>query len=256
MRQNRQAWLAVGVMVFTFVAAGGAMGATGVSTATDPGFIPDTGQINRGFDPKPPTEGQYRKIPTRAEALAAKMTPVSAQPALGSDGNSQQPGPTPGAVGDMPNPEQKAANATASPDEAQGQGTATTGSANSGSTPAAAGSSGPIGAIGATMPAKFSQRNDTLDRIPTMARPLPLSAQDRKKIYQAVMADKTPVAIGADDLAPASVLSSDQYFRDVHPLPESIGSIGVLKSLLYVKAKNKVLLVEPQTRIVFDEIDS
>jgi len=136
----------------------------------------------------------------------------------------------------------------------------TTGAAQKGAAPAGNAATqsptGPIGAIGATMPAKFSQRNDTLDRVPIMALPLPLSEQDRKTIYRAVMADKTSAASDASKLAPASELSSQQYFADLHPLPKSVGNIGVVKSLAYVKTKDKVLLVEPATRIVVGEITS
>jgi hypothetical protein len=113
--------------------------------AADPGFTPNTGQINRGFDPKVPTMSQPRPIPTLAEARAAKLMPDSNQPALGSqDANTN----------------------------------ATTGSASAAATPP-----GPIGATGQTMPAKFSKRNDTFDRVPIMAQPSTLSDQDRERIY-------------------------------------------------------------------------
>ena len=52
----------------------------------------------------------------------------------------------------------------------------TTGSATSGEPPP----SGPIGSVGETIPAKFSKRNDILDRTPIMALPLPLSDQQRR----------------------------------------------------------------------------
>ena len=51
--------------------------------------------------------------------------------------------------------------------------------------------SGPIGSFGQTIPAKFSKRNDTLDHVPTMAIPLPLTLEQRKQIYDAVMAEKS-----------------------------------------------------------------
>ena len=44
--------------------------------------------------------------------------------------------------------------------------------------------SGPIGATGQTMPAKFSARNDVLDRAPIMACTPKLSDQDRQQIYK------------------------------------------------------------------------
>ena len=187
-------------------------------SSPDPGFVPNTGQINLGYDAKNRGSTEPYKLPTPAQALAAFMTPVSTQPALGS-------------------------------------GTSTAAASTTGSVSPAV-PSGPIGAIGVTMPAKFSARNDTLDHVPIMALPLPLSDQQRHNIYRAVMADQTPVATDAGKLAPASVLSAGQYFDDLHPLPPSVQNIAAVKSLAYVKSGNKVLLVEPSTRIVFDEINS
>ena len=69
--------------------------------------------------------------------------------------------------------------------------------------------SGPIGSFGETIPAKFSKRNDILDRTPIMALPLPLSDQQRKQIYDAVMADNSQPVAGADALKPASELSTE-----------------------------------------------
>src|SRR4029079_18086763 len=67
--------------------------------------------------------------------------------------------------------------------------------------------SGPIGSFGQTIPAKFSKRNDILDHLPTMAIPLPLSQEQRKQIYDAVMAEKSQPVVGADALELASELS-------------------------------------------------
>ena len=87
-----------------------------------------------------------------------------------------------------------------------------------------------------------------------MAWPSRLSDQDRQKIYQAVMADKSQPAAEADALKPASELSTDQALNGMHALPESVR--GMVNGLQYVKAKNKVLLVTPSTRTVVDEITS
>ena len=106
------------------------------------------------------------------------------------------------------------------------------------------------------MPAKFSARNDTLDRVPIMALPLGLSDQDRQRIYQAAMADKTPAATDAAQLAPAGELDTNQALNETHPLPASVRGIPGVQTLGYVKTKNKVFLVEPATRIVVDEIAS
>lgn len=272
MRDVRKLGLVAGAaLVFSFT--GGGTFAADTSTATDPGFRPDIGQINRGFDPKPPTTGSYRKVPTQAEILAAFMAPVSTQPSLGDNQHATLP------ANETMRAETKDAQTTAGGPQATNAGTdtsrngsqessggkpqsATIGSGAGDATAArgtgsdAATAQGPIGAIGVTMPAKFSQRNDTLDRVPIMAYPLPLSAQERKQIYQAVMDDKSAPAGDTGNLAPASILSSDQYFNDLHPLPESVAGIAGVKGLAYLKAKNKVLLVEPSTRVVFDQLES
>jgi hypothetical protein len=203
------------------IAPTAAVAGDNVAKTTDPGFTPDIGQINRGFDEKVPTDSQAPPIPTPAQARAAKMMPDNSQPAL--------------------EPQSGDANAAA----------ATTGSASP--TPAPV---GPIGATGQTMPAKFSQRNDILDQVPIMAQPMTLSDQDRQQIYEAVMADKTPAASDAEALAPAGQLDGNQALNETHPLPSSVSGISGVQKLGYVKTKNKVFLVEPDTRIVVDEIGS
>jgi hypothetical protein len=181
--------------------------------AADPGFVPDSGQINRGFDEKLPTQSRPRPIPTSAQVRAALAMPDSDQAALGGDIN------------------------------------ATTGAA-------AASAQAPIGATGQTMPEKLSQRNDTLDRAPIMALPIGLSDAERQRIYQAAMADGMPLATDAAQLAPASELNAEQALHDIHPLPASVRGIHGVERLNYLKRKEKVFLVEPDTRIVVDEIGS
>ena len=80
---------------------------------------------------------------------------------------------------------------------------------------------------------------------------LPLNAQQRQEIYQAVMADKSPPA-DTTKLKPANALTFEQR-RDMRP-PESLTAIDGLQGLKYVKGKDKVLLVRPSTGIVADEI--
>ena len=182
--------------------------------AADRGFVPDSGQINRGFDDKLPTHSQPRPIPTQAEVRAALAMPDSDQAALGSKVS------------------------------------ATTGAAAGAQPP------GPIGATGQTMPATLSQRNDTLDRAPIMTLPIGLSDAERQRIYQAATADHTPLAADAAQLAPASELNADQALHEIHPLPASVRGIRGVARLNYLKTKDKVFLVEPDTRIVVDEIGS
>jgi len=207
-----------------------------VTVPTDPGFKPDTGQINPGVEhPAPSSSTDIQKIPTHAEAIAALMAPDDPVSALG-----QQPG------------QESGQESVQSPSGA-------TAPETTGIRPASSASQnhpGPIGATGQTMPAKFSKRNDTLDRLPIMAWPMRLTDQERQRIYQAVMADRSQPAADADALTPASELSTEQALNQTHALPGSLQDIDQLKRLTYVKAKNKVLLIEPSTRIVVDEVSS
>ena len=114
--------------------------------------------------------------------------------------------------------------------------------------------SGPIGSFGQTIPAKFSKRNDILDHVPTMAIPLPLTQEQRKQIYDAVMAEKSQPVAGADALKPASELSPNQALNGMRPLPESVRGIDGVSRLYYIKAKDKVLLIEPNVRTVVGQI--
>jgi hypothetical protein len=202
------------------LAAGVAYGGVTPSSTTDPGFNPDTGQINPGQAPAPWSATAVLpqdKRPPQQQARAALMTPdpvgVSS---LGEGGGAQS----------------------------------TTGA---GLSIAPAAPPGPIGATVQTMPAKFSQRNDLLDHLPIMAWPLRLSDEQQRQIVQAVMADKAKAAPAADALKPASMLSYKQT-RDMHPLPQQLSAIDGLQGLQYVKGKKKVLLVRPTVGIVVDEI--
>ena len=88
-----------------------------------------------------------------------------------------------------------------------------------------------------------------------MAMPMALTEPQRQRIYQSVMADtaQQPRA-DAQALAPATILSTEQALNETQALPESLGDIDLLKGLRYIKAKDKVLLVWPATRIVVDAI--
>ena len=85
--------------------------------------------------------------------------------------------------------------------------------------------------------------------------PLALTEQQRQRIYQTIMADKArEPAAGAESLAPAAFLSTEQALNEAQPMPDSLQDIELLKGLQYVKAKDKVLLVTPASRIVVDAI--
>jgi len=208
------------------------------SAPAQPGVVPDTGQINPGHAPAPwsaapplPQDAQ----PAQEDARAALMMPDDGAPSAG-----QGAGQSTGQAG------------SPAPNGGQPGSTDVTGSAgaNGGASAAPA---GPIGSTIQTMPAKFSKRNDLLDHMPIAAWPLPLNEEQRRQIYQAVMADNSPPAADAAALKPAASLSVAQR-RDMHPLPESLATIDGLQGLQYLKAKDKVLLVRPATGIVVDEV--
>jgi hypothetical protein len=232
---------------------------------TDPGFKADTGQINPGAtEPVPFESSKVTSIPTPDEARRALLTPISKQPSVGNVPNA--PRPDTQTVGG-PRADQEMKNAVGGSQGLTTSGTVPTpggGKAGAQATSPATGASagpepapsGPIGSFGETIPAKFSQRNDILDRVPIMAWPLLLTDQQRKQVYDAVMADQSQPVAGADALRPASELSTDQALNGMRPLPESVRGIEGLGKLQYVKANNKVLLVEPATRTVVAQITS
>src|SRR5262245_40570732 len=228
---------------------------------TDPGFKADTGQINPGATKPPPFESnKVTSIPAPDEARRALLTPIPKQPSAGNLPNAPRPeGQTVG--GRSANQESKNAvgrpqglttsSTVPTPEGGKAGAQAASPGLSAGTEPAP---SGPIGSFGETIPAKFSQRNDILDRVPIMAWPLPLTDQQRKQVYDVVMADQSQPMADADALKPASELSTDQALNGMRPLPESVRGIEGLGKLQYVKASNKVLLVEPSTRTVVDQI--
>src|SRR6185503_5353127 len=190
----------------------------------NPGLVPNTGQINTGAAPQPRSKSaEVDNIPAPAEAWAALVQPISRQPSAGGGA------PTTGTGA----PALDTINASNEPPP-----------------------SGPIGSFGQTIPAKFSKRNDILDRVPIMALPLPLTDEQLKQIYDAVMAESSPPPAGAEALKPTSELSPDQALNGMHPLPASVRGIDGVTRLYYVRAQGKVLLVEPAVRTVVAQITS
>jgi hypothetical protein len=203
----------------------------GVTTPTNPSFAPNTGQINRGIAQQLSSQSSdVPNMPTPEEARAALMTPVSKQPSTGDAL------PTTTGIGAQ-----------------EKQETTNTGAAGKINEPPP---SGPIGSFGQTIPAKFSKRNDILDRVPIMAFPLALTDEQLKQIYDAVMAESSPPPAGAEALKPTSELSPDQALNGMHPLPASVRGIDGVTRLYYVRAQGKVLLVEPAARTVVGQITS
>jgi hypothetical protein len=240
---------------------------------TNPGFNPDIGQINAGETKAAPSGSiGIRKIPTHAEALAALRKVDDPNPSLGSEtpqpstgSNDKTVSPKGGAgdpttatqgqaaIGGLLSPGASSGGNPSTPGGSPNAASETVGTRAAGTAPAA--KPGPIGATGHTMPSKFSERNDVLDRVPMMALPLRLTDEERQQIHKAAMADPAKPLADADALMPASGLSADQALNGMHPLPASVSGITRLTNFSYVKGKNKVLLINPSTRTVVDEIE-
>jgi hypothetical protein len=254
-------------------AMGGAIAEQSATVPTDPGFKPDTGQINPGVEEQAPTQSsEIVSIPTPEESRAALMMPISKQPSAGTMPTDPRPdlqsatSPKQTQIEDAPKAQRESQNAAGGPEGLTTAGSTpvsngptgapsasvTTGKGSSASSEPPP--SGPIGSVGETIPAKFSRRNDILDRTPIMAWPLPLSDGQRKQIYDAVMAEKSQPVAGADALIPASELSPNQALNGMRPLPESVRGIDGVSRLYYIKAKDKVLLIEPNVRTVVGQI--
>jgi hypothetical protein len=101
-----------------------------------------------------------------------------------------------------------------------------------------------------TVPAKFSERNDRMDHIPTMALPLPLTEEQRRRIAETVLRSNPHVETinaNASDILPDSI--------SPHALPPDIAAqIPEIGDLSYVRVPKKVLLVRAPNMIVVDEI--
>ncbi len=265
--------LAAGLLIAAPVASRGAE--ESATVPTNPGFK-SNGQINLGKTLQVPSSSiDVRKIPTPDEARAAFLSPddpnpvpgpQAAQPQNSAVGDSKTTSPQAAGGGDPTTATsgQAAIGGPLAPGASAGGGGGSSGgqqASSSGRETTGAGAGvdsrpGPIGATGQTMPETLSNRNEVLDRVPVMAFPLKLSDQERQQIYQAVMADKTQPAADADALMPASELSTDQALNGMHELPTGTNGIAGAKKLKFVKGKNKVLLVEPSTRIVVEQITS
>jgi hypothetical protein len=245
----------------------------GKSGPLNPGFSPSTGQINPGSNADQPpagappgamkqsgsgtavgnvaqpsniTNAAGEALPTPAQTRAALMTPGSKDPSAG-------PEPVDPAVGRKPDaaPHPDGDVATRKPGEEQGS---TTGKSEAGASAQPAEQRGPIGATGHTMPSKYSERNAIIDRTRIMAYPKTMTDEERRRIYSAVMADKTQPSAGAAKLEPASELPTDIELNELRELPASVANIEQLQGYKYVKAEKKVLLVNPAMHVVSDII--
>ena len=99
-----------------------------------------------------------------------------------------------------------------------------------------------------TVPAKFSERNDAIDKLPILAMPLGLSDAQKRAIVESVRGANAPVATST-----AKVSDELAWTVVVNDLPASAGDPALAK-LKYVRLSDRVLLIEPANRIVIGEI--
>ena len=101
-----------------------------------------------------------------------------------------------------------------------------------------------------TVPAKFSERNDRLDKLPIMALPLGLNDEQRHAIVDSVKQANAPVQ--STTAKPADSLPVDIAMNELG-VSANIPAIARLKN---VRTADRILLVEPSNRIVVAEIAS
>lgn len=107
--------------------------------------------------------------------------------------------------------------------------------------------SGPPGAGPQTMPSTMSPANAQSDHTPIMARPLPLTDDQKHRIVAAV--GSAPVAQA--NAKPAQVLPSSVALQD---LPPDLGNMPALRGYKYVNLADRVIFVAPASREVVGEI--
>ena len=100
-----------------------------------------------------------------------------------------------------------------------------------------------------TVPAKFSKRNDAIDRVPVMAMAaLAFSNEQKRSIIDAVRGANPPVQ--STSAKPAEELPIGITVQD-WPAAASDPAFAKMK---FVQAQGRILLVEPTNRVVIGEI--
>ena len=99
-----------------------------------------------------------------------------------------------------------------------------------------------------TAPAKFSKRSDEVDKLSIAAYALiQLSTQQRDRLHQAL---NKPTALSDGELGSLSEVGaeipSSSRLKHLEPLPEQLVSeLPELKSLFFVRVRDKIVLVDP-----------
>ena len=108
-------------------------------------------------------------------------------------------------------------------------------------------SAGPPGAGPQTMPSTMSPANAQSDRTPIMARPLPLTDDQKHRVVAAV--GSAPVTQA--NAKPGQVIPFPVALQD---LPPALGDIAALRGYKYVNLGDRVIFVAPAERVVVGEI--
>ena len=101
-----------------------------------------------------------------------------------------------------------------------------------------------------TVPAKFSKRNAALDALPTMAFPVALTDEQKRRIMDAV--GKAHAQVAAVTLHPADQMPSSVPLSE---LPQGLAKeIPVVAGYQYVRTQDGILLVRAPTMTVVGEL--
>jgi hypothetical protein len=107
---------------------------------------------------------------------------------------------------------------------------------------------------GETAPSKFSDRNAEADRHAIMARPLPLTDAQRRRIYDVIMSGGPKQQTAEIDAKPATILPGTVA---LHELPPGLADeVPALRGYKYLKNDDRVVIVSPPNRVVVGEIAS
>ncbi len=112
-------------------------------------------------------------------------------------------------------------------------------------------SGAPIGAGPETTPAKFNEDVAARDRIPIMARPLPLDDEQKRQIYDRVMGN-AQIPVTQTTAQPATILPGTVELSELSPAIDE--QIPAVRGYKYVKLPDRVLVVSPSNRVVVGEI--
>jgi hypothetical protein len=112
-------------------------------------------------------------------------------------------------------------------------------------------SAAPIGAGPETTPAKFNEDVAARDRIPIMARPLPLNDEQKQQIYDRVM-NSEQIPVTQTTAQPATILPGAIELSELSPAIDE--QIPAVRGYKYVKLQDRVLVVSPSNRVVVGEI--